>query len=378
MRRLLVLLTFASFAFAQQMDDEFAKSVKEWTTRPEFMSPLVDHLPKSSTVPSPKDVLGYYIGAPKKLTYYADVLRYYSTLAEKSPRVKVIDIGVTEEGRHNIIVFVGSEDSIKNLDIYKKNLARLADPRGLTDEQAKEIIANTKPIYTLSGGLHSAELGPPEMLMELAYRLATEDSPLIKKIRSEVVVAIMPVADPDGRDRSIDWYYAHNVDITDYEKMSGAPYWGKYTKHDDNRDINYAGMANQNFLQWYLEWHPPIMHDLHESVPFLYIYSGQAPQNPLYDPIVYGELPMLSNWDMSRLTSYGMPGVWTHGYVDAWSPGYVAIMATNHNGMMRFYEIFGNAGATTMERTISQPSPAVGGGGGGGFGDMTKRQWYRP
>ena len=200
-------------------------------------------------MPSPKDVLGHHIGAPKALTYYADVLRYYDTLAAHSRRVKVLRIGKTEEGRDSVIVFVGSEDSIAHLDENRRNLARLADPRGLTDAEARALIAKTKPIYTLSGGLHSAELGPPEMLMELAYRLATEDSPLIQSIRSNVIVAIMPVADPDGRDRSIDWYFAHNVDITDYEKMSGAPYWGKYTKHDDNRDINYAGMANQNFLR---------------------------------------------------------------------------------------------------------------------------------
>jgi hypothetical protein len=369
----------ASPAQTQTMDPDFAAHVKEWTTKPEFISPLVDHLPASAGVPSPKDVLGHHIGAPKELTYYTDVLRYYDTLAAHSGRVKVLRIGKTEEGRDSVIVFVGSEDSIARLDDNRKNLARLADPRGLTDADAHDLIAKTKPIYTLSGGLHSAELGPPEMLMELAYRLVTEDSPLVESIRSNVIVAIMPVADPDGRDRSIDWYFAHNVDITDYEKMSGVPYWGKYTKHDDNRDINYAGMANQNFLRWYLDWHPPIMHDLHESVPFLYIYSGQAPQNPLWDPIVYGELPMFANWDMAQLTKYGMPGVWNHGYVDAWSPGYVAIMATNHNRLMRFYEIFGNAGATTMERTIAPPSsPAILGGGGGGFGDFTKRQWYRP
>jgi hypothetical protein len=385
MSRRLAVVLFAAFAVfsiaspAQTMDPDYAARVKEWTTKPEFLSPLIDHLPAGSAVPSPKDVLGHHIGAPKALTYYTDVLRYYDTLAAHSGRVKVMRIGKTEEGRDSVIVFVASEDSISHLEDNRKNLARLADPRGLSDAQAHDLIAKTKPIYTLSGGLHSAELGPPEMLMELAYRLATEDSPLIQKIRSQVIVAIMPVADPDGRDRSIDWYFAHNVDITDYEKMTGVPYWGKYTKHDDNRDINYAGMANQNFLKWYLDWHPPIMHDLHESVPFLYIYSGQAPQNPLWDPIVYGELPMLANWDMSRLTSYGMPGVWNHGYVDAWSPGYVAIMATNHNGLMRFYEIFGNAGATTMERTLYQPNAAIqGGGGGGGFGDFTKRQWFRP
>ena len=85
--------------------------------------------------------------------------------------------------------------------------------------------------------------------MELTYRLATEDSPLIQKIRDNVIVAILPVADPDGRDRSIDWYFAHNVDVTNYEKMSRVPYWGKYIEHDNNRDINYSEQANQNFAE---------------------------------------------------------------------------------------------------------------------------------
>ena len=87
------------------------------------------------------------------------------------------------------------------------------------------------------------------------------------------------------------------------------------------------------------------MHDLHESVPFLYTFSGQAPQNPNLDPILYGELPMFANFEMTQLTKYGMPGVWTHGFVDMWSPGYLAFMSSNHNGMIRMYETFGNGGA---------------------------------
>src|ERR1700733_6637404 len=154
MRRLLVLLAFAPFAFSQQMDDEFARLVKEWTTRPEFISPLVDHLPKSSTVPSPKDVLGYYAGAPKKLTYYSDLLKYYHALEAKSARVKVMNVGKTDEGRECVVVFLGSEDSIKNLESNKKYLAQLADPRQITEAQAREIIAMAKPIYHLMGGLH--------------------------------------------------------------------------------------------------------------------------------------------------------------------------------------------------------------------------------
>ena len=154
---------------SQPMDADFAKSVKEWTTRPEFSSPLVDHLPKGAGVPSPKDVLGYHIGTPKKLTYTADSYKYYRALAAASPRVKVINIGTTDEGRECVVVFIASEETIKNLDTYKGYLAQLADPRRINEAQAQEIIAKAKPIYHLSGGLHSAETGPPEMLMELNF-----------------------------------------------------------------------------------------------------------------------------------------------------------------------------------------------------------------
>jgi hypothetical protein len=381
LRLLPCALALVCAALVQQMDPDFAKVQKEWTTRPEFSSPLVDHLPKSSTVPSPKDVLGYYVGAPKKLTYYEDLVKYYRTLAEKSPRVKVIDIGKTDEGRECIIVFVASEESIENLETYRKYLAQLADPRGLSEAQAQEIISKAKPLYTVMGGLHSGETGPPEMLMELAYRLATEDTPVIKSIRDRVIVGIYPAADPDGRDRYTDWYYRYKINETgEQDNMGGPPYWGKYIFHDDNRDINYSQMPMRNLLNWYLQWHPPIMHELHESEPFMYTFSGQAPQNPTLDPILFGELPWFSNFEMAQMIKYGMPGVWTHAFVDMWSPGYLGFMSSNHNGMLRMYETFGNGGANTMHRHINA---GFGPGGAGGDtpergGGPTDREWYRP
>ncbi len=358
----------------QPQDEEFARLVKEWTTKPEFLSPLVDHLPKVAGVPSPKDVLGYYIGAPKKLTYYADIIGYYRALAAATPRVKVLPIGKTDEGRECVVVFVGSEESIRNLDQYRQYLGQLADPRHESAAEIHDIIARTKPMYHLIGGLHSGETGPSEMLMELAYRLATEDSPLVNQIRDNVIVSITPVAEPDGRDRYVDWYYRYLVDIdNEKDRMPGPPYWGKYVLHDNNRDINFSQMTMRTLLDWYLQWHPPIMHDLHESIPFLYDYSAQAPQNPDFDPILFGELPWYSNFEMAQMIKYGMPGVWTHGFMDGWSPGYLGAMSYNHNGMMRMYETFGNGGATTMERDLSGGGP-----GGGGEGGQTSRQWYRP
>jgi hypothetical protein len=360
---------------AQAQDPEFARLVKEWTTKPEFISPLVDHLPTSATVPQPKDVLGYSIGAPKKLTYYADIVNYYRTLASKSPRVRVESIGATDEGRDYVVVYVSSEENIKALEQYRGYLNQLADPRQTSEEQARAIIAKARPVYHLMGGLHSGETGHSEMLMELAYRLGVEESPLIKQIRDNVIVTITPVADPDGRDRYVDWYYRHLIDIDDENaRVSGPPYWGKYVLHDNNRDINYSQVTMRALLDWYMTWKAPILHELHESIPFLYTYSGQAPQNPNLDPILFAEMPWFANFEMAQMTKYGMPGVWTHGFMDAWSPGYLGSMSYNHNAMMRMYEVFNNGGATTMKRTLVRDAP----GGAPAGPSQVSREWYRP
>ena len=377
----------------QAQDEEYAKLVKEWTTRPEFMSPLVDHLPKVAGVPTTKDVLGYYVGAPKKLTHTADLAKYYRALAAASKRVKVIPAGATDEGRECLVIAIADEDTIRDLDRYKGYLARLADPRGLSADQAKQIIGQAKPVYMFTGGLHSAETGPPEMLMELAYRIAVEDSPLYDSIRKNVIVMMSAAAEPDGRDRYVDWYYKYKLsEESEQDRTPGPPYWGKYIFHDNNRDINYSQITMSNWLNFYLQWHPPIMHDLHESQPLLYTFSGQSPQNPTLDPILYAELPWFSDFEMTKMISYGMPGVWTHAFVDMWSPGYLGFMSSNHNGMLRMYETMGNGGANTMRRTIgggfgggggapegapAAPEGAAAGRGGRG-GGMTAREWYRP
>jgi hypothetical protein len=371
---LAMLLTTASPA-QQAMDPVFAEHQKAWTTKPEFSSPLVDHLPLSTTVPTPRAVLGHDIGAPRVLDHYADILGYYRALAAKSPRVRIVETGKTEEGRPTVIVLISSETNIAHVEENRRNLVRLGDPRGLSEADAQKLIAETKPFYLALGGLHSAETGPPEMLMELAYRLITEDSPLIGKIRENVIVGINPASDPDGRDRYTDWYYRNKIDDTnDLDSVPGAPYWGKYIFHDNNRDINFTGQSARNLLDFYLQWRPPVVHDLHESVPFLYVYSGQSPQNPGLDPLLYSELPWFSNFELTQLKRYGMPGVWDHGYVDAWSPGYVAFMSSNHNGLVRFYETYGNGGATTQLRHVA---PVDGPGQDLHASDQTKREWYR-
>ena len=405
---------------AQAQDEDFAKAVKEWTTQPYFISPLVDHLPKVPGIPSPKDVLGYHIGAPAKLTYYADILKYYRALAAASTRVKVETIGTSDENRELIVVWVSSDENIRNLQQNRDKLAKIADPRGLTPDQIKQLISTTKPHYHFMGGLHSGETGPSEMLMELAYRLVTETSPLIKQIRENVIVSITPVADPDGRDRNVDWFYRGleqqqtgtapaaqpqttvegSPAASEQGPSTGSgqggrgggalPYWGKYVYHDNNRDINLSQVAMRALVDWYFTAHPPIMHDLHEAQPLLYTYSGGPPQNPNLDPILFAELPFFSNFELEQMTKWGMPGVYTHAFMDGWSPGYLGSVAYNHNGMMRMYETQsgregGGRGAQSGEGAEGARGGqgARGGAGGGrvavptGRGGSQPREWYR-
>ncbi len=191
----------------QKQDEEFAKLYATWTGDAKYGSPLVDHLPRGAGIPTPKEVLGYYIGAPAKLTYYADILKYYRALAKASPRVKVETIGKSDEGRELVVVWISSDENIRNLAQNRANLARIADPRGMSEAQVRAVMQKTKPSYHFMGGLHSGETGPSEMLMELAYRLVTETSPMITQIRNNVYVSITPAAEPDGRDRNVDWFY---------------------------------------------------------------------------------------------------------------------------------------------------------------------------
>ena len=170
----------ASAALAtQKNDDEYTAKIKQFTTDPEFLTSLVDHMPASATVPTPEKVLGYIAGAENHLTYTKDLYRYYNALAKAAPsRVKVWTVGKSEEGRDFMMIAVTDEANIAQLDHFKDITAKLADPRKITDAEAQQLIKDGKPIL-LGIRLHPfPETGSPEMLMELAYRLAVDDSPL--------------------------------------------------------------------------------------------------------------------------------------------------------------------------------------------------------
>jgi hypothetical protein len=348
---------------AAQNDDAYTATIRQNTTEPFFLTELVDHLPASATVPSPEKVLGYAIGTPDKLTYTKDINRYMRELEKASKRVKVFSIGRSEEGREMLLVAVSDEVNIARLDRYREITARLADPRQTPRAEADKLIAEGLPFYWASGAIHATETGSPEMLMELAYRLAVEETPFIQNIRRNSIALITPVTEVDGRDREVDVYNFRKANPG--KPAPPLAYWGRYVMHDNNRDGIGMGLAlTRNMTGAFLQFHPQVLHDLHESVPFLYVSTGMGPYNAWLDPIVVNEWQKMAWFDVEEMTKRGVPGVWTWGYYDGWAPNYMFYIANGHNSIGRFYETFGGSGADTSERTVPAAS--------------TSRAWYRP
>jgi hypothetical protein len=339
---------------AQPVDEEYTKKIREYTTEPFFNSPLTDYLPASKTVPTPKAVLGDVAGAPGILPYSAEVYRYMRMLQAASPRVKVFTIGKSEEGREMIAVAVASEKLIAQLDQNRDRLAKLADPRtiGLNDAEADKLVAASTPIYYITGTIHSTETGAPTALMELAYRLAVDESAYIKFIRENVITLITPIVEVDGRDRMVDIYKWHLANPG--KQWPNLIYWGHYVAHDNNRDsMGLTLQLTRNVLNTFTGWKAQVLHDLHESVPYLYDNTvGDGPYNAWIDPMLADEWQLMGWNNVSEMTKFGMPGVFAHGTFDTWSPSYLMFIAAMHNGISRLYETFGNGGADTEERTL--------------------------
>ncbi len=358
----LVAILIATIATAQN-DEAYAKKVKEYTTEPFFLTDLVDHLPTSKTVPSPDKFLGHIVGAPNVLSYSQQCADYLRLLEKTSPRVKVFSMGKSEEGREMVVAAISDDANIKNLDRLRQISATLSDPRKLKGtEDAANLLALAVPMYWVTGSMHAPETGPPEMIMELAYRLAVSDDPMIQTIRKNEVVLLTPVLDVDGRDRVVDLYKYRKANPT--KQPIPLVYWGHYVAHDDNRDAMTLTLnLSKAMMKLWLDFHPIVQHDLHESVPYLYISTGTGPYNAWFDPILISEWQEMAYNEIQGMTVQNVPGVWTHGFYDGWAASYGIVIANAHNGIGRFYETFSAGGADTAIRNV---------------GDDAERDWYRP
>jgi hypothetical protein len=353
---LIIVCIGAAVAHAQSKLPEPAEAgsaaaIAAATTEPRFLSPWVSYLPDSETVPSPRKFFGRLSGAAGELLDSGKSHAYARALAAASPRVRLFTIGRSEEGRDIVMLAIADEAGIRNLDALKAMNAALADPRVTDAAAAESLVAAARPFYYINAGLHSDETGSTESVLELAYRLAVSETPMMRRIRANLVVLINPVSNPDGRDKQVEWFYRFLKGKTDPDLFprQAPPYWSKYAFVDINRDAHQlTHEATKAVSRMFFDWHPVVIHDMHEAEALLLSWNGTGPYDPNIDPIAYDEALSMSFREVEAMTAAGMPGVWTWNFGEGFSQVTLDSIAMNHNALGRGFETFGNGTAETI------------------------------
>ena len=263
------------------------------------------------------------MGADRHLVAWDPVVSYFHELAAASPRVRVVELGKTTEGRPMIAAFLASPETLRTLDRYREIQRRLADPRITTPAEASAFTASGKAVVMITCSIHSTEVASTESAVEFAYRMATEDSPRIRAILDNVILILVPSLNPDGVDIVKHWY--DSTLGTAYEGTYPPQLYQKYVGHDNNRDWYFFTQRETRVVVSELHnvWHPQIVYDVHQQGPFasrMFFPPWLDPLDPNVDSRLFDQSDAITSVMAADLAESGRTGIVTHALYDFWSP----------------------------------------------------------
>ncbi|MDZ7360225.1 MAG: M14 family metallopeptidase [candidate division KSB1 bacterium] len=290
----------------------------------------------NSALPTPESVLGFRIGAEKKLADYHQMLDYLRKLDAVSDRMQLENLGKTTEGNDLMMAIISSPANLRQLEEWKKIQARLADPRGLSEMESAKLITRAKTVVLINCSIHASEVGAAQMSLELAHHLASNNSPTVQQILDNVITLLVPAHNPDGQLMIVDWY-RKNLN-TKYEKSPMPWLYQKYVGHDNNRDWFMFTQAETRITVEKIQnvYHPHItldMHQMGQNGARLFVPPYIDPIEPNVDPIIVGLLNTLGTHVQAALTAQGKSGVVSNAIFDAWTP---ARAYPHYHGGLRF------------------------------------------
>jgi hypothetical protein len=296
-------------------------------------------------IPSPKEHFGFNIGDDYQLANYTQTEAYFKKLGT-SPRAKFVDIGLTEEGRHQFMLIVSSAENMKKLDLYKGISQKLARAEGLTDAQARAMSLQGKAVVWIDGGLHASEVVGAHQLIETAYDLVTRTDAETKRLLDKDIVLFVH-ANPDGQELVSNWYMKEKD--PKMRNTNTPRLWEKYIGHDNNRDFYMMNMKEtQNITrQQYLVWLPQIIYNHHQAGPAGSVVAGppfRDPFNYVYDPLLVTSIDAVGSAMNSRLNKEGKPGYTQRSGTEfsTWWNGGLRTATYFHNMVGLLTEIIGS------------------------------------
>jgi hypothetical protein len=306
-------------------------------------------------VTTPKDALGFNLGDDYQVANYTQLEAYWKKLASESDRMKLVDMGPTEEGRHQYMAIVSSPENIKKLDHYKEISQKLAHAEGITEEQAHALARDGKAVVWIDGGLHASESVGAQQLMEMVYQMVSRTDPETTRFLNDVVQLYVQ-ANPDGQELIANWYMRGSEKATgplvDPQKrsMNSLPrLYAKYVGHDDNRDFYMSNMKETTNMnrQMFTEWFPQIMYNHHQTGPagaVIFMPPFRDPFNYNFDPLVPLGIEMVGTAMHSRLVAEGKGGsaMRSGANYSTWWNGGLRTVTYFHNMIGILTEIIGN------------------------------------
>ncbi|HYN86487.1 MAG TPA: M14 metallopeptidase family protein, partial [Pyrinomonadaceae bacterium] len=287
--------------------------------------------------PSPQSVLKFTPGDDRKVADWTQIRDYFARLDAASDRVRVEEIGRTTLGRPLVVAYVSAPENIRELAKYKEVQRRLADPRLVaSDAERERLISEGRVVVAVSCSIHSTEVVASQMSMQLAYELASAEDPETREILSNVILLLIPSANPDGNDIVAEWY----------RKTLGTPFEGEeppelyhhYAGHDNNRDwfmLNLAETKAITRLFW-KEWFPQVVYDVHQqgqNGSRFFVPPFHDPANPHIPPLLLREVGLIGHKIAADLQAAGREGVITNALYDMWWHGGFRTAPYYHNSV---------------------------------------------
>ena len=319
-----------------------------------IFSLLLIEMSADAQIISPEEAIGFPVGADYKLARWETITGYLRSLAASSDRVILEERGKTTEGLDFVLVLISSPENLANLDRYKAIQQKLANPQEHDLIELERLAQEGKATVMISCNIHSTEVASSQMSMELAYQLATENTPEVEEILENTILLLIPSANPDGLNMVVDWY--ERTVNTPYE---GAPMpwlYHKYTGHDNNRDWFMLTQVESQLVTQilYEEWFPQVVYDVHQmgnkGARFV-IPPYFHPVNPNIPPLLQRELALIGAQMALDLTSQGFTGVLSNAVYDTWWHGGFRTVPYRHNMM----GILTEAASVNIASPIFQP-----------------------
>ena len=303
---------------------------------------------------SPEEAIGFPVGADYKLARWETITDYLRSLAANSDRIILEERGKTTEDLDFVLALISSPENLANLDRYRTIQHKLANPQEYELTELEQLAQKGKAVVMISCNIHSTEVASSQMSMELAYQLATENTPVVEEILENTILLLIPSANPDGLNMVVDWY--ERTVNTPYE---GAPMpwlYHKYTGHDNNRDWFMLTQVETQLVTkiLYEEWFPQVVYDVHQmgnrGARFV-IPPYFHPVNPNIPPLLQRELALIGAQMALDLTSQGFTGVLSNAVYDTWWHGGFRTVPYRHN----MIGILTEAASVNIASPIFQP-----------------------